>query len=299
MSDLPSRRPPPQWNPPILSDKEAQAWPLDLQRILGLERLRQEMQRGLGIDPVYQFEKHDDTATADELARQNRFGSGKATKDQLMWLQNQMEQKLDAPQPPFGVEPEPKNINRGGKIALALRTARRHGKQDGGQVDYDMDAAKAAGVQPDERGHMPDTYKLPNHITFSDESKYNDGGAGRWEQINDRWYFTPGPTNLQHHSMEEMRDYFKNHEPDSTLVEPLPSGFRRGGQIKRALQTARRHGGAVKATKAKAHYRLGHGGRQCGKCDMFRPPASCTAVEGKIRTQDTCDFFEKKRHATD
>lgn len=87
-------------------------------------------------------------------------------------------------------------------------------------TDYDYEGAKAAGVKPDERGHLPDTYKLPNHITFSDESIHNDGGAGHWEQIKDRWHFTPGPTNLKYHSMDEMRKYFKKNEPDSTLVEP-------------------------------------------------------------------------------
>jgi hypothetical protein len=90
--------------------------------------------------------------------------------------------------------------------------------------DYDFEAAKAAGVKPDARGHMPDTYKKPNHITFSDESIYNDGGAGHWEQIDKHWYFTPGPTNLKNYSMEELRRYFKNHEPDATLVEPQQSG---------------------------------------------------------------------------
>jgi hypothetical protein len=90
--------------------------------------------------------------------------------------------------------------------------------------DYDFEAAKAAGVKPDARGHMPDTYKKPNHITFSDESIYNDGGAGHWEQIDKHWYFTPGPTNLKNYSMEELRRYFKKNEPDATLVEPQQAG---------------------------------------------------------------------------
>ena len=82
-------------------------------------------------------------------------------------------------------------------------------------ADYD------AGLKAGADGHWPDTYKLPSHITFSDESVYNDGGAGRWEQKGDQWYFTPGPTNLKYHSIEELRDYFKNYEtPDSHLVEP-------------------------------------------------------------------------------
>src|SRR5215472_17983591 len=83
--------------------------------------------------------------------------------------------------------------------------------------DYDFAAAKAAGVEPDDRGHWPDTYKRPNHITFSDESIFNDGGAGHWENIDNHWYFTPGPTNLKNYSMEHLRRYFKQFEPDVTL----------------------------------------------------------------------------------
>ena len=90
-----------------------------------------------------------------------------------------------------------------------------------GGDDYDFTAAKAAGVKPDARGHWPDTFKKPNHITFSDESKFDDGGAGHWEHLGGkRWSFTPGPTNLKYHSMDEMRAYFKKYEPDSVLLEP-------------------------------------------------------------------------------
>ena len=89
------------------------------------------------------------------------------------------------------------------------------------QTDYDYGAAQAAGVVPDARGHLPDTYKKPNHITFSDKSQYNNGGAGHWENLgNDKWSFAPGPTNLRYHSMDELRDYFKNYKPNSTLLEP-------------------------------------------------------------------------------
>jgi hypothetical protein len=89
------------------------------------------------------------------------------------------------------------------------------------EADYDYAAAQRAGVQPDERGHMPDTYKLPNHITFSDESMYHgdENEGGHWSQLaDDRWSFTPGPANLQHHTMQEMRDYFKKHEPDAVFM---------------------------------------------------------------------------------
>lgn len=51
--------------------------------------------------------------------------------------------------------------------------------------DYDLKGAFKAGVVPDENtGHMPDTFKKPNHPTFSDQSKfYMDAPnwAGSWD----------------------------------------------------------------------------------------------------------------------
>ncbi len=93
----------------------------------------------------------------------------------------------------------------------------------GGTPDYDYKAAEAAGVKPDERGHMPDTYKLPNHITFSDQSKYHGGKnqGGQWDMMpNQQWMFTPGQTNLQNYSVPQLQRYFEQNEPDSLLKLP-------------------------------------------------------------------------------
>jgi hypothetical protein len=92
--------------------------------------------------------------------------------------------------------------------------------------DYDYDSWRKANPNAEMKPgqHYPDTYKLPNHMTFSDESIYNGvGGAigGHWDQDeNDKWTFTAGPTNLQYHSKEELQDYFKKVEPDSKLIIP-------------------------------------------------------------------------------
>ncbi len=53
--------------------------------------------------------------------------------------------------------------------------------RDSGQ-DYDLRGAFQAGIKPDPKtGHWPDTFKLPNHPTFSDESKYAKyGNPGHW-----------------------------------------------------------------------------------------------------------------------
>jgi len=104
-----------------------------------------------------------------------------------------------------------------------------HELQVGDKPDYDMDAWKAAtGLDSLPEGqHYPDTFKLPNHMTFSEESKYsgiNGAEGGRWQKIegdpNYDWSFTPGKTNLENHTPEELKDYFNKVEPKSKLILP-------------------------------------------------------------------------------
>jgi hypothetical protein len=51
--------------------------------------------------------------------------------------------------------------------------------------DYDLRGAFKAGLEPDPKtGHWPDTFKKPNHTTFSDQSQYAKimpERAGRWD----------------------------------------------------------------------------------------------------------------------
>jgi hypothetical protein len=90
-------------------------------------------------------------------------------------------------------------------------------------LDYDMDAWKKANPNAEMKPgqHYPDTYKLPNHMTFSDDSIYsgqNGNEGGHWGKEDNKWTFTPGKTNLQYHTIGEMKDYFKKVEPDSKLI---------------------------------------------------------------------------------
>lgn len=59
----------------------------------------------------------------------------------------------------------------------------KYAPKDSG-ADYDLRGAFKAGLQPDpQTGHWPDTFKKPNHPTFSDESKYAKDRpdlAGSW-----------------------------------------------------------------------------------------------------------------------
>lgn len=92
--------------------------------------------------------------------------------------------------------------------------------------DYDMRGAWKEGVQQSENGHFPDTYKKPNHPTFSDESKYHgkDGNeGGKWaKKDGDKYTFTPGKTNMKHWKADELRGYFSEREPGNEVV--LPDG---------------------------------------------------------------------------
>lgn len=89
--------------------------------------------------------------------------------------------------------------------------------------DYDMRGAFKQGIQPGENGHFPDTFKKPNHPTFSNESVYHgkDGNfGGSWMQQGEGWQFTPGPTNLKLHGIDGLNSYLQQSDPTVTLVQP-------------------------------------------------------------------------------
>jgi hypothetical protein len=88
--------------------------------------------------------------------------------------------------------------------------------------NYDLQGAFKAGVKPAKNGHLPDTFKKPNHPTFSEESKYHgvDGNVGgRWtkQKTGPGWDYQASLTNLQHHSPATLKQYFKHVEPDSRI----------------------------------------------------------------------------------
>jgi len=101
----------------------------------------------------------------------------------------------------------------------------KNAPQDSGS-DYDLRGAFKEGVNPADdpsgRGHLPDTYKKPNHPTFSDQSIYSDHEhkGGTWGGTDDNTTFTPGPENLKMFSEDQLLAYFKKVEPKSSLILP-------------------------------------------------------------------------------
>ena len=84
--------------------------------------------------------------------------------------------------------------------------------------DYDVQGYWLAGERPDERGHGTDTYKKPNHPTFSNESVYHglDGYYGGSWGNNE---FVPGKTNLEFRTPEQLAEYFASVEPGVRLAQ--------------------------------------------------------------------------------
>jgi hypothetical protein len=94
----------------------------------------------------------------------------------------------------------------------------------GDTEDYDLRGAWKAGVRPAANGHLPDTYKKPNHPTFSQESQYSPPGqtGGQWIQApNGKWIFMASPLNMNNMGPGGLLDYFAQREPDSIPVLPI------------------------------------------------------------------------------
>lgn len=104
-------------------------------------------------------------------------------------------------------------------------------------ADYDMRGAYKAGLLTSRgAGHMPDTYKKPNHPTFSSESMYHapEMQGGQWTQMGDKWKFMASPWNIRMFGAPALQQYFQQFEPGNTLefqqmpaLQP-PAGVVRG-----------------------------------------------------------------------
>lgn len=103
--------------------------------------------------------------------------------------------------------------------------------------DYNTYGAFKAGVQPAANGHLDDTYKLPNHVTYSTDSlsSKQPGAppAGTWTQTappaqgkpEGTWAFQATATNVANAGgIDRLKQYFDQSEPGNTVI--LPDGTR-------------------------------------------------------------------------
>lgn len=122
----------------------------------------------------------------------------------------------DAVSQPFGTALSPSDET---SYQQWRSTANAQSGHDIESPDYDMRGFWKSGAAQGSNGHFPDTYKLPSHPTFSDESIYSGKGGnqgGHWEQSGSGWTFTPGPTNISN-GLDKTREYLKRSDPDVIL----------------------------------------------------------------------------------
>jgi hypothetical protein len=104
---------------------------------------------------------------------------------------------------------------------LQAQSAQNNRDMSGDAYDYDLRGAFLNDAGAAANGHYPDTFKKPNHPTFSDQSQYSgaDGYVGgHWSQDGQNWTFTPGPTNMM--GPDALQDYFQRAEPGNTVILP-------------------------------------------------------------------------------
>lgn len=101
----------------------------------------------------------------------------------------------------------------------------------GDLADYDLRGAWKANAKAAGNGHLPDTWKKPNHPTFSRESIYSGPYAtgGDWApQPADKWGFTASPDNLRYRDANALRGYFQQYEPGNQLTLPPDNALTAG-----------------------------------------------------------------------
>jgi len=91
----------------------------------------------------------------------------------------------------------------------------QYAPHDSGE-DYDLRGFWKSGGKIEPGKHGPDTYKKPNHPTFSNQSIYStpDRPGGEWTKEG----FVPTETNLRYHPLPQLEEYFKRVEPNVKLL---------------------------------------------------------------------------------
>jgi len=89
---------------------------------------------------------------------------------------------------------------------------------------YDLEGyINKYGIPDQSKGqHLTDEFKLPNHITFSDQSRHStpETPGGQWKQEGEQWHYYASPYVVQQHGADKLTDYFKNRESNSVLHLP-------------------------------------------------------------------------------
>lgn len=116
--------------------------------------------------------------------------------------------------------------------------------------NYDLRGAWKHDAKGSARGHLPDTWKKPNHPTFSQDSIYSSPlvTGGDWRQTGPNskqnpdgtWDFVASPDNFKTQTPEQLQQYMKDVEPGQQLIMPQQLIQAQPSPLTQALINARR-----------------------------------------------------------
>lgn len=159
------------------------------------------------------------------------------------------------------------------------------------EEDYDLRGAWREGAAQSENGHLPDTYKKPNHPTFSTESKYSGVSGvegGEWRKVKGRWQFSASPDQFKYRTPEQLQEYFSTRERDSDLVLPAAQKKRRfmsPADIAQEVAAENARGASERAGKAELlAARMGRREMQAEREAAAIEPPNAGPIERAVRS---------------
>ena len=105
------------------------------------------------------------------------------------------------------------------------KTAIRHPEEWNNLAKQGLLPKEKTGMQAGKR-HFVDYWKTPYHPTFSTQSKYStpERRGGEWgQERSGKWMFTPGPENTKNYTIDQLKNYFAEKDPEAILKPPLPT----------------------------------------------------------------------------
>ena len=141
-------------------------------------------------------------------------------------------QAFSGPQPPEGFNTP---LTPQESVKFAAWKAKNAPKDSG--ADYDLHGAFKAGVIADSvTGHWPDTFKKPNHPTFSVESQYAPFAphlAGTWGGPKHDQFIPPPPIDLAT-GLPLTPDTMRGNAVDPNAVGAIPAADYTGNDFGKA-----------------------------------------------------------------
>lgn len=121
-----------------------------------------------------------------------------------------------------GTKLNPKSIVDFDSFQKYLKETGRFAPDFDYQGFYDNEELRAKWLEEElsnpGNAHMNDYYKLPQHHTYSKESRGGEDFGGEWlgnDEVG--WIFKASPFNMAQHSYEDMKKYWDNNEPEAVL----------------------------------------------------------------------------------